>query len=56
MSNKKSIKITVKKFMYKAADKVGHGVRKALPYIGSAAAAVAVALFTGKNNDSNHNA
>ena len=56
MSDKKNKKTTVKKYIYKAADMVGHGIRKALPYIGTAAAAAVVAIFTGKNNDSNHNA
>ncbi len=47
----KSFKTKAKEFAYKAADKVGHAVRKAGPYI----LTVAGGLFAGKLWNDHHN-
>ena len=58
MSEKKekSKKAKAKEFAYKAADKVCHFFRKALPYMATAAVVAIVSAVTGKNDNDSHSA
>ncbi len=53
---KKSKKTKAKEFAYKAADKVGHFFRKALPYVATALVVAVVKAVTGGDDDNSTDA